>query len=118
MQIRRGNILLVNFEPVIGKEQGKIRPSLVIQNDVGNRVSPLTIVAPITSKIFEKKYPTNVEVNKNKSKLNSDFTILLNQIRTIDKSRAIKKMGSLDYTSMTEVDLAIRISLGLKNINS
>lgn len=113
MEIRRGDILFVNFEPVKGSEQGRIRPALVIQNDILNKYSPLTIVIPITSKIYEKEYPTNVEIEPFDSKLKNKSTILLNQIRTIDKSRIIKKISSLNSFLMDKVDLAIKISLGL-----
>ena len=113
MEIKRGNILLVNFEPVKGSEQGGIRPCLVIQNDISNKFSPVTIVAAITSKVPEREYPTNVKISKEESRLNNDSTIMLNQIRVIDKSRIIKKISSLDFYSMNKVDLAIKISLGL-----
>lgn len=113
MEIRRGEIFLVNFEPALGREQGKIRPALVIQNDMGNKYSPLTIVAPITSKKFAKEYPTNVCVEKKDSGLDKDSTILLNQIKTIDKSRIIKRISVLNNLSMKKVDLAIKVSLAL-----
>lgn len=113
MQIKRGEILLVDFEPVKGSEQGGIRPCLVIQNDVSNKFSPVTIVAAITSKVPEKEYPTNVFISKQDSHLDKDSTIMLNQIRTIDKSRIIKKISSLDFYFMNKVDLAIKISMGL-----
>jgi len=112
-RILRGEILLVNFEPVVGSEQGRIRPALVIQNDLSNKFSPLTIVAPITSKIYSKEFPTNVFLNKEVSKLKNDSTILLNQIRTIDKRRIVKKLSLLDNFTMKKVDYAIKISLGL-----
>ncbi len=113
MEIKRGDILLINFEPVKGSEQGRIRPAVVIQNDILNKFSPLTIVAPITSKIYEKEYPTNVFIKKEESKLNNDSTILLNQIRTIDKRRIAKRLGSLSIFLMNKVDLAIKICLSL-----
>jgi mRNA interferase MazF len=114
MEIKRGNILFVDFEPVRGSEQGRIRPAIVIQNDILNKFSPLTIVAPVTSKIYDKEYPTNVFIKKEDSKLNNNSTILLNQIRTIDKRRIIKKLGSLDIYTMNKVDMAIKVSLGLE----
>ncbi|MFA5019536.1 MAG: type II toxin-antitoxin system PemK/MazF family toxin [Candidatus Pacearchaeota archaeon] len=114
MEIKRGEILLVDFEPVKGSEQGGIRPCLVIQNDISNKFSPVTIVAAITSKVPEKEYPTNVFISKQDSHLNKDSTIMLNQIRTIDKSRIIKRISSLDFYSMNKVDFAIKISLGLE----
>ncbi|MFA4819600.1 MAG: type II toxin-antitoxin system PemK/MazF family toxin [Candidatus Aenigmatarchaeota archaeon] len=112
--IKRGGIVLVNLDPVVGSEQGKTRPALVIQNDIGNEYSPTTIIAPVTSKIFSKKFPTNVEIDKTNSPLKEKSTILLNQIRTIDKSRIIKNYGNLSKKKMEEVDEAITSSLGLK----
>ena len=109
--IQRGDIFLTNLEPTKGKEQGGIRPSLVIQNDISNKYSPVTIVASITSKKFDKEYLTNIFISKENSGLNKDSTILLNQIRTIDKRRLIKKIGSLDNYTMNKVDNAIKISL-------
>ncbi|MFH1376838.1 MAG: type II toxin-antitoxin system PemK/MazF family toxin [Candidatus Woesearchaeota archaeon] len=111
--VKRGEICLVNLDPVRGSEQGKIRPVLIIQNDVSNQYSPTTIIAPITSKIYNKEYPTNVELPKASSKLKKDSTVLLNQIRTIDKSRIIKKVGKLDKYMMKKVEIAIKISLEL-----
>ena len=113
MEIKRGDVVIVNFEPVRGSEQGGIRPSLIIQNDIFNKYSPTTIVAPITSKIFKKEYPTNVLLIKEDSKLSRDSTILLNQIKTIDKSRIIKKIGFVDNFLMNKVDRAIKASLEL-----
>lgn len=113
MEIKRGDILLVNFNPIRGSEQAGIRPALVIQNDAGNFFSPLTIVAPITSKKFLNEYPTNVFVKKENSKLDKDSTIMLNQIRTVDKSRIISKISALNDSIMIEVDIAIKVSLGL-----
>jgi len=113
MEIKKGDILLVNFEPVKGSEQGRIRPAIVIQNNILNKFSPLTIVAPVTSKIYEKEYPTNVFIKKEDSGLNNNSTILLNQIRTIDKRRIIRKLGSLDIFLMNKVNLAIKICLAL-----
>tara|TARA_Y100000310_G_C20597578_1_gene771295 strand:- start:234 stop:578 length:345 start_codon:yes stop_codon:yes gene_type:complete len=113
MEIKRGDLLLVNFEPVKGSEQGRVRPAIVIQNDILNKFSPLTIVAPITSKIYKKEYPTNVFIKKEDFNLDNDSTILLNQIRTIDKKRIIKKISSVSIFLMKKVDLAIKICLGL-----
>ena len=113
MEIKRNDIFLARLNPVEGSEQGGIRPCLIIQNNILNKFSPLTIIAPITSKIYEKEYPTNVEIKKEESGLKIDSTILLNQIRTIDKKRIIKKINSLNEFIMKKVDLAIRISLGL-----
>jgi len=113
MQIKRGDIVFVNLDPVVASEQGKERPALVIQNNIGNQHSPVTIIAPITSKTFSREYPTNVEISSRDSKLKKDSTILLNQIRTIDKSRIIKKIHALDEELMEKVNLAIKASLDL-----
>lgn len=113
IKIKKGGIVLVNLDPVVGSEQGKIRPAVVIQNDTGNEYSPTTIIAPITSKIFSKEFPTNVNLLSKDSKLKQDSTILLNQIRTVDKSRIAKKISSLDGGIMSKVDLAIKVSLGI-----
>ncbi|HLC73057.1 MAG TPA: type II toxin-antitoxin system PemK/MazF family toxin [Candidatus Nanoarchaeia archaeon] len=113
MKVLRGDVVLANLEPVVGSEQGSIRPVLIIQNDTSNEYSPTTIIAPVTSRIYTKEFPTNVFVLKKDSKLDKDSTILLNQIRTIDKSRIIKKLTKLDNTIMSKVDMAIKVSLGL-----
>ena len=113
MKIKRGEIILANLEPVVGSEQGRIRPVLVIQNDDSNEFSPTIIVAPITTKIYTKEFPTNVEIELNESGLKNKSTILLNQIRTIDKSRIRKKISILSTDIMDKVNLAISISLGL-----
>ena len=113
MDIKRGDILFVNFEPVRGREQGRMRPALVVQNDILNKFSPLTIVAPITSKIYKKEYPHNIFIKKYDSGLDKDSTILLNQIRTIDKLIIIKRLSYLNFELMKKVDNALKVSLGL-----
>jgi mRNA interferase MazF len=113
MEIKRGDILLVNFEPVSGSEQGKIRPAIVIQGDILNKFSPLTIVAPVTSRVYAKEYLTNVFIKKGDSALKRDSTILLNQLRTIDKRRVIKRLGFLNAFLMNQVDRAIKTCLAL-----
>lgn len=113
VEIKRGEIVLVNFEVIKGSEQGGIRPALIIQNNIYNQYSPTTIVAPITSKIYKKEFPTNVNLPKKGLKLNKDSTILLNQIRTIDKERIIKKLSSLNREILMKVDVAIKVSLDL-----
>lgn len=105
--------MIAKLEPVKGSGQGGIRPCLIIQNDISNEFSPITIIAPITSKIYTKNYPTNVFLQKDDSNLDKDSTILINQIRTIDKSRIIKRISSLDEDLMRKVNLAIKVSLGL-----
>ena len=114
MRIRRGDVVITNFEPVVGSEQGGIRPALIIQNDVHNEHSPTTIIAPITSKIYSKIFPTNVLILKKDSRLPKDSTIMLNQIRTIDKSRIKKRVFRLNPYLMFQVDVAIKVSLGLE----
>ncbi|MBU0760599.1 MAG: type II toxin-antitoxin system PemK/MazF family toxin [Nanoarchaeota archaeon] len=113
MKIKRGDIVLANLEPVVGSEQGRKRPVLIIQNNIFNEHSPTTIIAPLSTKIYSKKYPTNVEIAPSESGLKIKSTILFNQIRTIDKSRIIKKISRLDEHIMKEVDMAIKISLSL-----
>ncbi|HLC31335.1 MAG TPA: type II toxin-antitoxin system PemK/MazF family toxin [Candidatus Nanoarchaeia archaeon] len=112
-QIIKGDIVVANLEPVKGSEQGGIRPVLIIQNNVLNKYAPTTIIAPITSKIYTKEYPTNVFIKKEDSRLSKDSTILLNQLRTIDKSRIIKKIGLANNFTMNKVDKAIKVSLAL-----
>ena len=113
VNVKRGDIVLANLNPIAGSEQGGTRPVLVIQNDVYNKHSPVTIVAAITSKIFSKEFPTNVFLFKKESHLDRDSTVLLNQIRTIDKSRILKKVSSLDNHTMRKVEMAIKVSLDL-----
>ena len=109
---RRGEIWLVNFNPARGSEQKGIRPALVIQNDIGNEVSPITIVAAISTSI--KIYPINVKIKSLASGLDRDSVVKLNQILTIDKNRLIKKLGELDPSKMNEVGSALILSLGLQ----
>lgn len=113
MRVKRGDIVLANLNPVTGSEQGSTRPVLIIQNDISNEFSPTTIIAPVTSARYDKEYPTDVFISKQDSKLNKDSRVLLNQIRTIDKSRILNKISSVDNFIMRKVDLAIRISLGI-----
>jgi mRNA interferase MazF len=110
--LRRGDIWLVNFNPAQGSEQRGIRPALIIQNDVGNEVSPVTIVAAISS--VTKTYPINVEIKPSESGLEKDSVVKLNQIRTIDKKRLIKRLGRLDSSKMKAVNSALMLSLGLQ----
>jgi mRNA interferase MazF len=113
MECRRGEIYLADLNPVIGREQGGRRPVLIIQNDIGNRYSPTTIVAAITSAISPKVYPTEVQVPAGAGGLSAPSAVLLNQIKTIDKSRLERYVGHLDEATMRRVDWAIHISLGL-----
>jgi mRNA interferase MazF len=112
--ILRGDIIIVNFEPVRGSEQGKIRPAVVIQNNIGNKYSKLVIVSPVTGKIYDRELPIHVKVTAQESGLVKDSTILLNHIRSVDKSRIRKKIGKLDGYTMSKVDEAIKVSLGLE----
>jgi len=113
VEIRRGDIFLARLDPVIGSEQGKTRPVLIIQNDTSNKFSPVTIIAPITTTKFSREYPTNLEISVEESGLREDSTILLNPIRVVDKSRLIQKAGVLSPEMMWKVDLAIKASLSL-----
>ena len=113
MDVKRGYIFYADLSPVVGSEQGGIRPVLVIQNDVGNRYSPTVIVAAITSQIDKAKLPTHVEVSAADYNLEKDSVILLEQIRTIDKQRLEKKITELDERLMRKVDEALSISTGL-----
>lgn len=116
-QIRRGDIFTVDFEPARGSEQGKRRPALIIQNDVGNRYSPTTIVAAITTGDIAK-YPTNVAIIAPEGGLRNNSIILLNQMLTIDKLWLGRHWGNVAPETMQEVDEAIKISLGLISIES
>lgn len=115
---KRGEIYLVNFDPAIGAEIKKTRPALILQNDIANRYSSVTIVAAITS--FSDKdgkiYPTEVFIGDSEGGLDNDSVALLNQIRTMDKRRLVKKLGILKDKTMAQVDKAIQISLGFGNI--
>lgn len=113
MLIRRGDLFWVDLDPTKGSEQAGRRPVLVIQNDVGNEVAPTVIVAPLTTKAFLKPYPVNVYVPKGAAGLKENSTVLLSQIRTIDKSRLARKIGQLPSTYLQNVNQAIAISLGL-----
>lgn len=113
MSIKRGELFWVNLDPARGSEQRGRRPVLVIQNDVGNEVAPTTIIAPLTTKSFSKEYPTNVNIPKGVGGLGSPSTILLSQVRTIDKLRLETKIGILPPSYLRKVDSALKISLGL-----
>ena len=113
MQINRGDIYYADLSPVVGSEQGGVRPVLVIQNDVGNKFSPTVIIAAITSQIMKAKLPTHIELNKEKYNLAKDSVVLLEQIRTLDKRRLKEKLSSIDDVTMRDVDVAVMISLGI-----
>ncbi|MFX3674888.1 MAG: type II toxin-antitoxin system PemK/MazF family toxin [Paenisporosarcina sp.] len=113
MNVKRGDVFFADLSPVVGSEQGGTRPVLVIQNDIGNRFSPTVIIAAITAQIQKAKLPTHVEINASKYGFERDSVILLEQLRTIDKSRLTDKITQLDDVLMEEVDEALEISLGL-----
>ncbi|MBR2489102.1 MAG: type II toxin-antitoxin system PemK/MazF family toxin [Clostridia bacterium] len=116
MNVKRGEIYYADLSPVIGSEQGGIRPVLIIQNDVGNRYSPTVIAAAITSQRDKTKLPTHISVEASDCGLAKDSIVLLEQVRTIDKQRLKEKMGSLDIASMGMVDKALSVSFGLNLI--
>jgi len=111
--VRRGDVYFADLSPVVGSEQGGVRPVLVLQNDIGNRFSPTVIVAAITAQIQKAKLPTHVEISAEKYGFDRDSVILLEQIRTIDKQRLTDKITHLDDEMMAKVDRALQISLGL-----
>ena len=113
MNIKRGDIYYADLSPVVGSEQGGLRPVLIVQNDVGNKYSPTVIAAAITSKMGKTKLPTHIDVIGNQVGLAKDSVILLEQIRTIDKKRLKEKMGHLDDVTMRNVNDAIEVSFGL-----
>ncbi len=116
-EVKRGDIWLVNLDPTIGHEIRKSRPAAIIQNDLGNNYSPITIIAPITSQNIEKVYPVEVLLPKKFFGLEKDSKVLLNQIRAIDKKRLVKKLGKVDSEALVRIDTAIKISLGLVRID-
>ena len=113
MNVRRGDIFYADLSPVIGSEQGGLRPVLIVQNDIGNKYSPTVIAAAITSKMSKAKLPTHIGVLAKDVGLLKDSVILLEQIRTIDKTRLKEKMGHLNSETMNEVNSAIGVSFGL-----
>lgn len=113
MIVKRGDVYFADLSPVVGSEQGGVRPVLIIQNDIGNRFSPTVIVAAITAQIQKAKLPTHVEIDAKSYGFDRDSVILLEQIRTIDKQRLTDKITHLDEEMMEKVNEAIQISLGL-----
>ena len=113
MSVKRGEIYYADLSPVVGSEQGGIRPVLIVQNDIGNRYSPTVIAAAITSQHDKTELPTHIKVNADGCGLTKDSIVLLEQVRTIDKRRLKEKMGTLDDGSMFRVDHALSISFGL-----
>jgi mRNA interferase MazF len=112
--LKRGDVVWANLNPTIGSETGKVRPCVIIQNDVGNKYSPVTIVAVITSqKRLSQKYPVDVWVEIGEGELDVPSIIQLDQIRTVDKKRIVRRLGHLSHSVMKEIDQAIKISLAL-----
>ena len=111
--VKRGDIFYADLSPVVGSEQGGVRPVLVIQNDVGNKYSPTIIVAAITSQMKKAKLPTHIEINAGNFGLIKDSVLLLEQIRTIDRKRFRDRIGRCDKNFMKEVDRALEVSVGI-----
>lgn len=113
MNIKRGDIYYADLSPVVGSEQGGLRPVLIVQNDVGNKYSPTVIAAAITSRTTKTKLPTHIDIFASNVGLSKDSVVLLEQIRTLDKTRLKERMGHLDEAHMREVNEAISVSFGL-----
>jgi len=116
MLLRRGDILYADLSPVIGSEQGGLRPVLIVQNDIGNKYSPTVIVAAITSQINKAKLPTHIEISAEEYGLTKDSVVLLEQVRTIDKKRLKEKVGHINDDLVPSINEALSISLGLLDI--
>lgn len=115
MEIVRGEIYYADLSPVVGSEQGGVRPVLVVQNNVGNKFSPTVIVSAITSQLSKAKLPTHIELNKEKYNLPKDSVVLLEQIRTLDKRRLKEKLSTVDELTMQKIDIALMVSFGIGN---
>ena len=113
---KRGEIYLVNFDPTVGAEIHKTRPALIVQNDIANRHSPITIVAAVTSQFDEPLYPTEVLIRSPEGGLTVDSVVLLNQVRSVDKRRLMRRLGALTPITMERVTRALQISLGMVEI--
>lgn len=116
MAVKRGDIYYADLSPVVGSEQGGIRPVLIVQNDVGNKYSPTIIISAITSQINKAKLPTHIEISSDEYGLNKDSVILLEQVRTIDKKRLKEKIGHISDELMSRVNDGLMISFGLKEM--
>lgn len=113
MLVKRGEIYYADLSPVVGSEQGGVRPVLIVQNDIGNKHSPTVIAAAITSQKEKTKLPTHIELNAADCGLAKDSVVLLEQVRTLDKRRLKERMGELDSTAMSQVNNALSVSFGL-----
>lgn len=111
--VRRGDIYYADLSPVVGSEQGGVRPVLIIQNDVGNKYSPTVIAAAITSRMTKSRLPTHIGITSGAAGLSKDSVVLTEQIRTLDKRRLRERIGHLDAAAMSEVDSALSVSFGL-----
>ena len=114
--IKRGELYYADLSPVVGSEQGGIRPILIVQNDTGNKYSPTIIAAAVTSQLSKAKLPTHIEISAHEFGLQKDSVILLEQIRTLDKRRLMEKIGTLSETAMKKVNTALLISLGFGEV--
>ena len=112
MNVHRGDIYYADLSPVVGSEQGGIRPVLIVQNDIGNKYSPTVIVCAVTSKLTKAKLPTHVEFSQGECGLNKDSVALMEQLRTLDKRRLKSKIGQIDKDKSKQIDKALLISLG------
>ncbi|MCL2540286.1 MAG: type II toxin-antitoxin system PemK/MazF family toxin [Firmicutes bacterium] len=115
MQIKRGELYYADLSPVVGSEQGGVRPVLIIQNDVGNKFSPTVIAAAVTSQLAKAKIPTHIELSAVTYGLEKDSVVLLEQVRTLDKRRLNERIGELDKLTMDKVNKALLLSLGFYN---
>ena len=115
MIVKKGDLFFADLSPVVGSEQGGVRPVLVVQNDVGNKYSPTIIVAAVTSQTSKAKLPTHVELTASQGGLSKNSVVLLEQLRTIDKQRLKERIGSLSDSQMPVVDAALGVSLGIAN---
>ena len=116
IQPMRGEIYLVNFDPTIGSEISKTRPALIVQNNIANKSSPIIIIAAITSKFDDRLYPTEVLIEPPEGGLKTTSVILLNQIRSIDRQRFVRRIGAISLEKLSEVERAIQISFGLSDL--
>ena len=116
MIVKKGDLYFADLSPVVGSEQGGVRPVLVVQNDVGNKYSPTIIVAAVTSQTSKAKLPTHVELTASQGGLSKNSVVLLEQLRTIDKQRLKERIGSLSDSQMPVVDAALGVSLGIANL--
>ncbi|MCC2865690.1 type II toxin-antitoxin system PemK/MazF family toxin [Ihubacter massiliensis] len=118
MLVKKGDLYFADLSPVIGSEQGGVRPVLVVQNDVGNKYSPTIIVAAVTSQKNKANLPTHVEIAADGNGLSKNSVVLLEQLRTIDKKRLKERIGTLDHDRLPDVDEALGVSLGIANPNT